>query len=318
MKNFPYINLKELLAQSDFQKIQDEIATATGVAMITVDYTGSPVTAHSECNEFCKFMRNDFRFRKLCEKCDSRGGVEAARLRRPYIYLCHMGIVDFAIPIIVNGLYLGAVMAGQLIVSDTPEKLERIVTEESAAFLSKYLKLSYEKLPKLPFAKIEALSKVISYLCNSFIKESIEKSSYTKIFDNSADASEDPRERAIIAPAIDYIAKHYREKISLVALADLCGISPSYLSRLFKKVTGYKYAYYVNMVRIDHAKKVLASTNKSISDISLDLGFEDTGYFTKVFKKLEGCTPSRYRSQYPMVSVLDQMTFEDIVKLQNI
>jgi len=314
MKNFPYIDLKNLLSQSDFQKIQDEIATATGVAMITVDYTGTPVTEHSECNEFCKFMRNDFRFRRLCERCDSRGGVEAARLRQPYIYLCHMGIVDFAIPIIVNGLYLGAVMAGQLLVSDTAEKLERIVAEDSYGSLSKYLKLSYEKLPKLPYAKICALSKIISYLCNSFIKESIEKSSMPNGFEDTADQTEDPRERAIIAPAIDYIDKHYREKISLVSLADLCGISPSYLSRLFKKVTGYKYAYYVNMVRIDHAKRLLTSTNKSVSDISLDLGFEDTGYFTKVFKKLEGVTPSHYRGEYPMISGLDQMTIEDIVK----
>lgn len=303
MKELKYTNLKELLAQSNFQEMQDEISLATGIAMITVDYTGSPITEHSQCSDFCKAVRKDARFKRLCEKCDSRGGVEAARLKQPYIYLCHAGIVDFAIPIIINGLYFGAVMAGQVLVSDINNKqdnLERIVLEDSVPSLSGYLMQAYERLPSLSYAKIKSLSKIISYLCNSFIKESMKNS---KSFAAAEEAEQDKgvKDRAIIAPAVEYIEQNYKSKISLVTLAELCRISPSYLSRLFKKEMGYNYATYVNMLRINHAKRLLTSTNRSISDISLELGFEDTGYFTKVFKKIEGCTPSHFRSEYPIL-----------------
>ena len=311
MKDVGYVNLKELLARSDFQKMQDEIASATGIAMITVDYTGSPITLHSQCSEFCRIVRKDSRFARLCEKCDSRGGVEAARLKRPYIYLCHMGIVDFAIPIIINGLYLGAVMAGQVLAGDmsgAEEKLERIVTENSFPALSGALMRSYEKLPVLAYEKINSLSKIISYFCNSFIRESIEKFDYPEGGQEKKQEIKHSGERAVIAPAIEYIKNNYKNKISLNLLAELCRISPTYLSRLFKKETGYKYAVYVNMMRIGHAKRLLASTNKSVSDISQELGFEDTGYFTKVFKKLEGCTPSRFRAECPVFPYFDPLT----------
>ena len=72
------INIKDVINIESFQKIQNDIAKATGVAIITTDYKGKPVTEHSSCTEFCKIIRSKENLKELCEKCDSRGGLEAA------------------------------------------------------------------------------------------------------------------------------------------------------------------------------------------------------------------------------------------------
>ena len=66
--------LAATIRNCDFQKLQDEMAKATKLACITVDYTGAPVTAHSCCTDFCALVRNHPEYKHLCEKCDSRGG----------------------------------------------------------------------------------------------------------------------------------------------------------------------------------------------------------------------------------------------------
>ena len=125
------LDIREILDVNSFQKIQDDIAKATEFAMITVDYKGIPVTKHSRCSEFCRLIREQKEFSKLCEKCDSRGGLEAAREGSFYIYKCHRGLVDVAVPIIIDGQYLGAVMVGQVLLMDADDhELEAVLTKE--------------------------------------------------------------------------------------------------------------------------------------------------------------------------------------------
>lgn len=292
--------LKDLLQESDFQRIQDEAAIATNAAIITVDYSGTPVTQHSLCNDFCKNIRRNNKFSHLCEKCDRRGGVEAARLKKPYIYLCHMGIVDFAIPIIIDDIYMGAVMAGQLIVNDCDkDKLECIVSEKSFHYIQDCSLIEkYNLIPRMPLNKIIALSNIISYIINTFIKNMLSEKNIKLSSDNISRPLINNKSRQVIAPGINYIHNNYKTNFNLNQVAELCQISDSYFSRLFKKVTGYNFAQYVNMVRIMHAKKMLISTNISIASLSLELGYEDCGYFIKVFKRCEGITPNEYRNKH--------------------
>lgn len=95
--NRAFSDIHQIFNPDDFQKIQDDISIASELAIITVDYKGVPITAHSNCSEFCKKMRSS-QYGVYCEKCDSHGGLEAARIGKPFIYLCHAGLIDFAIP----------------------------------------------------------------------------------------------------------------------------------------------------------------------------------------------------------------------------
>lgn len=173
------LHLDDIIDVKKFQKIQDDIATATGIAIITVDYIGTALTNHSGCSEFCKLIRKNDLYSHLCERCDSRGGVEAARLKKTYIYVCHKGLIDFATPIIVNGQYLGALMAGQVLIKETNGlDLENIVPVEinfDGSIEKEELERAYNKLPVVSFKKVESLAEMMSHISNYIVSECLSK-----------------------------------------------------------------------------------------------------------------------------------------------
>ncbi|MFP4444517.1 MAG: PocR ligand-binding domain-containing protein [Spirochaetia bacterium] len=99
----------------------------------------------------------------------------------------------------------------------------------------------------------------------------------------------------VIYKAIDYIKKNYMRKISLIEVADYVMLSPSYFSKLFKNEMGSTFNTFLNQVRIDRAKTLLMDHTVPLVDIAFLIGYEDQSYFSKVFKKLTGISPGKYR-----------------------
>lgn len=91
-----------------------------------------------------------------------------------------------------------------------------------------------------------------------------------------------------------YIGQNVNERLSLNEVAAVFGISPNYLSQLFKKYNDTGFNEYVTICKINEAKKLLEESNLKIYEIADMLGFESAFYFSKVFKKVEGCSPSEY------------------------
>lgn len=94
---------------------------------------------------------------------------------------------------------------------------------------------------------------------------------------------------------IDYINLHYKEDLSLEGLAELCDIGANYLSRKFRHYTGTTVVKYIRMRRVEKAKELLIKTNDSISEIAYQCGFNDSNYFSYVFKQSEKISPLKYR-----------------------
>lgn len=103
------------------------------------------------------------------------------------------------------------------------------------------------------------------------------------------------RNSEIIKKAMLYISEHFNMPLTLEEVADHVHLHPSYFSTLFKSSTGSSFKEYLNMVRIEESKRLLANTDFSIIDIAVATGFEDQSYFSKVFKKYTGLTPKQYR-----------------------
>ncbi|MGL1891259.1 MAG: AraC family transcriptional regulator [Spirochaetaceae bacterium] len=101
-----------------------------------------------------------------------------------------------------------------------------------------------------------------------------------------------------IVKSCNYILTNLQNKISLEDIAKEVNVNPSYLSRVFKKEMGYTISKYIREKRVIEAKWMLTNTDDSITDIALNLGFEDVNYFTKVFKKERGITPSEYKKTF--------------------
>lgn len=93
-----------------------------------------------------------------------------------------------------------------------------------------------------------------------------------------------------------YVQENYMGNLSLDSMAEVLGISPKYLSRLFKQKTGTNLTEYVNVVRVDKAKELLLKTNLKIGEIYSMVGMDSRQTFMRVFKKYEGYSPSEYRT----------------------
>ena len=98
-----------------------------------------------------------------------------------------------------------------------------------------------------------------------------------------------------IHPILEYIRSNYNKDIALSNVAKRFYFSQGYLSRLLKKVTGLSYTEYVTGLRVERAMKLLRSTRSTISEISMEVGYKDANYFSKVFKKATGQTPQAFR-----------------------
>ena len=98
-----------------------------------------------------------------------------------------------------------------------------------------------------------------------------------------------------IKKATEYIAAHFAEEITLADVANEIHLNASYLSTLFKQVTGVSFKEYLNKIRIEEAQRLLLNTDYPIMHIAISCGFSDQSYFTKVFKKHTGLTPKQYR-----------------------
>lgn len=101
----------------------------------------------------------------------------------------------------------------------------------------------------------------------------------------------------VLKKGINYINNNYKSNITLEIISNYVHLNSSYFSTLFKKETGMKFSDYLNRVRIEESKKLLKNINYSMLEISLEVGFEDQSYYSKVFKKLTGSTPKEYREK---------------------
>ncbi len=112
------------------------------------------------------------------------------------------------------------------------------------------------------------------------------------------DFKEEKNIRKEIAAARDYIDSHYMEDISLDEIANFVSLSKYHLSREFTKNLGQSPVQYLNDRRIWEAKNLLESTNLTILDISNEVGFSSSSYFTQRFREIEGATPLQYRIKH--------------------
>ncbi len=103
------------------------------------------------------------------------------------------------------------------------------------------------------------------------------------------------QESGVIAIAKTYIEENYSKDISLDDVSRIVDISPYYFSKLFKEETGENFIDYVTSIRIEKAKQLLHNKDINIKNICADTGYSDPNYFSRIFKKQVGVTPTEYR-----------------------
>ena len=322
------VELKNILDLEKWEKLQESLALSTRLAIILVDYKGRPVTKHSQVQPFCQLVRHSPELSKLCEKCDARGGLEAVRTGQPFIYRCHFNIVDMAIPIIVDDQDVGAIMAGEVLLEDHQEELEQVLTMNDA-FIQEFLVTHqelYQQYPVLELADLEKSATLIADLSQYIISEAIKKDYLINTYKQSLQISsrkeeleplnmiqKDIQQTLLTAqltpssayqtknkqlqPVLDALWENKSLRLNLQELADLVHLTPTYLSRLLKEEFGIPFSQFYRQLKITWAKQLLLETDKTIAQISEDLGFVEDSYFVRIFKQETGETPLKYRKR---------------------
>ena len=114
----------------------------------------------------------------------------------------------------------------------------------------------------------------------------------------SISAYPDVKHANIIHRCIQHIGSCYMERLTLEQTARMVGLSPDYLSRIFRRETGITFNQYLNNVRITKARELIRTTDLRLTDISQMVGYDDQSYFTKVFKRTAGTSPGMYAKKH--------------------
>ena len=106
---------------------------------------------------------------------------------------------------------------------------------------------------------------------------------------------ENVRLSAVAEKIRSYIDKHYKEDIALQDVAGDLNYSDAYFCKMFKQCFGKGFIVYLSEYRVEKAKELLADVAINIKDVSAQVGYRDSNYFAKVFKRVTGETPSDFR-----------------------
>ncbi|RXY98836.1 histidine kinase [Fictibacillus sp. S7] len=164
--------LLDLVDVSILQEIQNKFADATSVAVLICDDTGVPITEASNFTSFCRYVRSSPEGFRRCMLSDENVGRMAAQRQRPVLHRCHSGLVDFAAPIVLRGRYMGAILCGQVLMTET--ELNTIsdmrMDKDQLDLNTEELGMHYNQLLFKKKSEIEAIAELLFVTANHIVK----------------------------------------------------------------------------------------------------------------------------------------------------
>ncbi|MDY3251177.1 MAG: response regulator [Candidatus Choladocola sp.] len=165
--------------------------------------------------------------------------------------------------------------------------LEKSFCIRMTSLVIEKIRQTYSVTGKEYFRQIDRLESLDE--CEAFCRDYLFRISQAAGAERKSDYSD------AVKKAMEYINNHYREDTAVPVLAEHIGISPNYLSHIFKTECGTSISEYVNQVRIQKAKELISNSNMMIYEIAEAVGYGNYIRFTQVFKKYEGCSPVQFR-----------------------
>jgi YesN/AraC family two-component response regulator len=203
------------------------------------------------------------------------------------------------VQILISDIRMPEITGLQLLKRIKEQKFSPVIIMISAysefSYAQEALRLGVINYLLKPISKkglIEAVEEALQVVEKQERAGVIEKVVDKKLIDANKQSSS---ARDVIREAMDYINDHLQNELTLKEVAEYVHLNPSYFSVLFKEHATLTFSEYITRGRIQHAKELLISTNLSITDISEEVGYKTAKYFIKIFKELEGMTPSSYR-----------------------
>lgn len=149
------LDIIHLFGKEKLETIQESLSKATGLAFITVDFKGDPITSATSFSRYCEKVRSNPEAMERCKSSDAFGSIQAAVTQKTNVYFCPCGLLEVAIPIIVRGHYLGGFIGGQIQCNDAPESVSRLSSVMHAAKADEAVAEYRPLLDEIPFYSYE-------------------------------------------------------------------------------------------------------------------------------------------------------------------
>lgn len=155
----------------------EKFSEATRIAVVAVDFKGEPITGYFGFTDYCLELRKNKACLNTCFRSDAHGGVESARSGKPSIYTCYSGLVDFAVPIIFDGQFLGSILAGQVKMEKKvyPVAMETKDPEVLQVLNCPKLREMYEKVPTVNSKELEAAADLLQLIATYIVTQGFNK-----------------------------------------------------------------------------------------------------------------------------------------------
>ena len=284
-------DINYLAESQEFEMFFKIVRDLTGIATALTKPDGTlakRLCQESEYNPICQLILATNEGRTLCYSTNQQYCKQIMKCKHGIHYLCHAGLIDFAIPIYIQGKHLATINCGQLLSEQPSEKgFKKLYANlKDIPIDIKELRKAYFSANYANSNKIEVIQALLSFFAEYFGEMGYRL--HTTRYVNFSDP---------VLELQNFIKENFSDSITLNDAATMVGLSPAYLSRLFSKHTGVHFVEYLNNLRIDQATKLLIKTDWPITRIAMEVGFNSLSYFNQVFKLLQNCSPQQYRKK---------------------
>ena len=228
---------------------------------------------------FCELVRACPECHEKCMKSDKNGFAVSQKTTRAYTYKCHMGLTETVTPIICEDSIVGYIMMGQKLMREDLEtvklNIEKFPDETKRGEMLEIL----EKMKYTSREELNATCNLVE-MCASYLR-----------MKKLIKFRETP-------PAVlikNYVTAHISDELDIKKLCREFKMSKSSLYLISSNSFGKGITEYIRDVRMEAAKEMLLTTDKPISVVAEKVGYNDSNYFTKVFKKYTSKTPCEWR-----------------------
>ena len=265
-----------------WRKLLSEFYILTGIRTCIFDLNGNLICENSEPRTFCRLLQSQSEGSRRCRECHVREIARCAREGTGSIYRCYAGAYEVILPVMADGMVLAYLTFGQFLDKSALDRQWEQALQGVGWYRGdrEALRLSFEELSCYSDNEIKAYGEILSAL-----------GAYIHLSGLLDDIPLTDMQRMEM-----YIEQHYREKLTLSDISEALKISRTRLCTSAKQ-SGKTVTAMIAERRVEAAKLLLSKSRDSVSAVAEAVGIPDYNYFTKIFRKITGMTPSQYRKQ---------------------
>ena len=257
-------------------KTLNDFHCATGVSISILDGNYFPLGTKKSKNSYCLLVQSTKKGSLGCVKSNRVLLEKCKEKKAPIINICHAGLAEMAIPIIQNDEIMGYVLLGHIRVMD--EEFNANLLTELPLDINE-ARMLYGRLPRFSDDKIMATLSLAEIVLKHIL------------FENYLHLKNDDT----LSLIRKYVRDNAHKRLSVDDIWRGVHISRATLYNVLKKRYNCTASEYINIVKIDMAKKMLTETDDAVEAISDSLSFNSCSYFCKTFKNITGVSPLKYR-----------------------